>query len=136
MRCTAVSQLVTSRGKFNHPANMWQLASTAASMQAGTAIAAVLALLIAALRARGLCACHMPCCSCSPADLSLLLLLLLLLMQVRERGLDVAGPAGLNTREVPKAAAQRSSESDVERVAAHMLAQEGVSGLACIVLLC
>jgi hypothetical protein len=60
-------------------------------------------------------------------------LLVLLLPQVRERGLDIVSHDGvINTSEAPHAAAalRSSSEADVERVAAHMLAQEGVSGWA------
>jgi hypothetical protein len=66
------------------------------------------------------------------------LLLLLLLLQVRGHGLAAVGAEGTTLGGAPHekphsepAAALRSgsssSEVDVERVAAHMLAQEGVS---------
>jgi hypothetical protein len=59
-----------------------------------------------------------------------LVLLLLLLLQVRAHGLDVVRPGRPRFQDTPQAAAalrSSSSEADAERVAAHMLAQEGVS---------
>jgi hypothetical protein len=94
----------------------------------------LLVLLLPQVRERGLDvvshACLHYCIMIAQPFWVLLQLLLLLLPQVRERGLDVVSHAGvINKSEAPHAAAalRSSSEADVERVAAHMLAQEGVS---------